>query len=184
MTTLKMKLTTLSAAAALCCSFAAVAQDDPMKSMAADKAFVMMADEGNTAEITASQLALKKSKNADVKAYAQQMITDHMKLRDDMKPFADKFAVSTPQPLNTTHRVQDKQLAALSGAAFDKAYIRNMDQDHHKTVGMFNNEVATTSNMDLKTAVQGAIPVIQGHTDMADQMATKMNIPVVATPGN
>ena len=184
MITPKLKLTAIAAAAALCCSFAAVAQDDPIKSMATDKGFVMMADEGNTAEITASQLALRKSKNPDVKAYAQQMITDHMKLRADMKPFADKFSVTTPQPLNTTHRVQDKQLAALSGSAFDKAYIRNMDQDHHKTLGMFNNEIATTSNTDLKAAVQAGVPVIQGHTDMADQLATKMNIPVVATPGN
>lgn len=181
---ISIKLTTLIAAAAVSCSIAAVAQDDPMKSMAADKNFVMLADEGNTAEITASQIALKKSKNAEVKAYAQQMITDHMKLRADMKPFAEKFSVMTPQPLNSTHKVQDQQLGALSGARFDKAYLLNMSQDHHKTLGLFNNEIATTSNTDLKSAVQGAVPVVQQHTDMADQMAQKMNVPVVATPGS
>ena len=179
-----IKFTSLAATAALCCSFGAVAQDDPSKSMAADKSFVMMADEGNTAEITASQLALKKSKNPDVKAYAQQMITDHMKLRSDMAPFAQQMSVTTPQPLNPTHKAQDQQLAALSGAKFDMAYIRNMDQDHHKTLGMFTNEIATTSNTDLKAAVQQAQPVISQHTDMADQMAQKMNIPVASTPGN
>ena len=184
MTLNKLKLTSLAATAALCCSFGAVAQDDPMKSMASDKTFVMMADEGNTAEITASQIALKKSKNPDVRAYAQQMITDHMKLRSDMAPFAQKFSVMTPQPLNPTHKAEDQQLGALSGAKFDMAYIRNMDQDHHKTLGMFNNEIATTSNMDLKAAVQQGQPVISQHTDMADQLAAKMNIPVASTPGN
>ncbi len=184
MTLLKMKMTSVTAAAALCCSFGAIAQDDSSKSMSADKNFVMMADEGNTAEISASQLALKKSKNPDVKAYAQQMITDHMKLRSDMAPFAQQMAVTTPQPLSSTHMVEDKQLGALSGKKFDMAYIRDMDQDHHKTLGMFNNEIATTSNADLKAAVQQGVPVIQQHTDMADQLAGKMNIPVASTPGN
>ena len=184
MTSNKLRFTSLAAVAALCCSFGAVAQDDPMKSMASDKAFVMMADEGNTAEITASKIALRKSKNPDVKAYAQKMIDDHMKLRSDMAPFAQKFGVTTPQPLNPTHMAEDKQLGALSGSKFDMAYIRNMDQDHHKTLGMFNNEIATTSNMDLKAVVQQGQPVIEQHTEMADQLAGKMNIPVASTPGS
>jgi putative membrane protein len=184
MTLLKMKMTSLAAAAALCCSVAAVAQNDPMKSMASDKTFVMMADEGNSAEIAASQIALKKSKNPDVKAYAQQMITDHQKLRSDMAPFAQKMSVMTPQPLNQTHKVESQRLAQLHGAKFDAEYIKAMDMDHHKTLGMFNNEIATTSNPDLKSAVQSAQAVIQQHTDMADQLAQKMNITVPPMSGN
>lgn len=184
MTLLKTSFTSLAVAAALCCSFTAVAQDDPMKSIAADKNFVMLADEGSSAEIAQSQIALKKSKNADVKAYAQQMIDDHQKLRSDMAPYAQKMSVKTPQPLNTTHKVAAQRLSQLSGKKFDMEYIKNMDTDHHKTLGLFNNEIATTSNMDLKTAVQQGQTVIQQHTDMADQLAQKMNIPVATTPGS
>lgn len=180
----KTKMTSLAAAAALCFSFGAVAQDDPSKSMASDKTFVMMADEGNSAEIAQSQIALKKSKNPDVKAYAHQMITDHEKLRSDMAPFAQKLSVTTPQPLNETHKVDAQRLSQLSGKKFDMEYVKNMDADHHKTLGLFNNEIATTSNPDLKSAVQSAQTVIQQHTDMADQLAQKMNIPVATTPGS
>ena len=148
----------------------------------ADKNFVMMADEGNTAEITASQIALKKSHNPEVKAYAQKMIDDHMKLRADMAPFAQQMGVPTPQPLNETHKVMDQRLLALSGENFDKEYIKDMDQDHHKTLGMFQNEIATTQNDSLKTVVQQGAQVVQMHTDMADQLAEKMNIPTATTP--
>jgi putative membrane protein len=178
----KTVLTMLAGTAALCCSVATIAQDAG-SSAATDKTFVMMADEGNSTEIAASKLALKKSKNPEVKQYAQQMITDHMKLRTDMAPFAEKMSIPTPQPLNETHQAEAKRLMALSGKDFDMEYVKAMDQDHHKTLGMFQNEIATTSNADLKTAVQQGVTVIQAHTQMADDMATKMNIPVAATPG-
>ncbi len=167
---------------ALCCTASLLAQDRG-SSAAADKTFLMQADEGNTAEISASQIALRKSKNADVKAYAQQMITDHQKLRSDMAPLASQMGVTAPQPLNETHKAEAKRLMALSGKDFDMEYIKAMDMDHHKTLGMFQNEAKTTQNEQLRSAVTQATPVIQQHTDMADQMAGKMNIPVASTPG-
>ncbi len=178
-----IRFAAIAAAFALGCSATTYAQDAG-SSMTADKTFAMQADEGNSAEIAASQMALRKSKNPEVKAYAQQMIADHNKLRADMKPLADQMGVMTPQPLNDTHKAESKRLMAMSGKDFDMEYIKAMDMDHHKTLGMFQNEASTTINADLKAAVQQAIPVIQQHTDMADQMAQKMNIPVATTPSH
>ena len=170
-----MQLALLSGVAV--CSLGSLAAQDAGSSAAGDKTFLMMADEGNSTEIAASEMALKKSKNPDVKTYAQQMITDHQKLRSDMASLTQQMGVMTPQPLNETHKAEAKRLAALSGKSFDMEYIKAMDQDHHKTLEMFKNEAATTSNSDLKTAVSQGQPVIQQHTDMADQMAQKMNVP-------
>jgi putative membrane protein len=143
----------------------------------ADKTFLTEADEGNSAEIAASQTALKKSKNADVKAFAQQMIADHQKLRSDMVPLTQSSGVTTPQPLNATHQIAAKRLASLSGQDFDKEYIKAMDQDHHKMLGMFKSEATTTTNKDLKAAVLKGEKSIQHHTEMADQISQKMGLP-------
>ena len=183
MTQFKIRIAATVALAALCYAGRVPAQDTG-SSTSADKTFLMNADEGNSAEIAASQMALKKSKNPDVKAYAQQMIADHQKLRSDMSTFTQQMGVTTPQPLNATHKAEAQRLASLSGKSFDAEYIKAMDQDHHKTLGMFQNEVATTSNQDLKAAVQQGTPVIQQHTDMADQLAGKMNIPTASTPAS
>lgn len=183
MTSLKIRIAATAGIVALCCA-ASLSAQDAGSSASADKTFLMNADEGNSAEIAASQMALKKSKNPDVKAYAQQMITDHQKLRSDMSSFDQQMGVTVPQPLSATHKAEAQHLAALSGKSFDAEYVKTMDQDHHKTLGMFQNEVATTSNQDLKAAVQQGTPVIQQHTDMADQLAGKMNIPTASTPAN
>ncbi len=181
MNSLKIRIAAISGILALCSTTCLPAQDSG-SSASADKTFLMNADEGNSAEIAASQMALKKSKNPEVKAYAQQMITDHQKLRSDMSTFTQQMGVTTPQPLNPTHKAEAQRLSALSGKSFDAEYVKAMDQDHHKTLGMFQNETATTSNQDLKAAVQQGTPVIQQHTDMADQLAGKMNIPTASTP--
>jgi putative membrane protein len=151
---------------------------NPALEAKADKTFLTEADEGNSAEISASQMALKKSKNADVKSFAQQMITDHETLRSDMAPLAKSLGVSSPQPLNETHKAEAKRLAGLSGQDFDKEYLKAMDQDHHKTLSMFKNEAAATTNADLKAAVLKGETSIQHHTEMADQMCQKMGVEI------
>ncbi len=115
-----------------------------------DKKFLMMADEGNSTEIAASQMALKKANDPAVKTYAQQMITDHQKLRRDSTPLAQQMNIKTPQPLNSTHKVEAQRLACMSGSSFDKEYIKAMDADHRKALAMFNNEEDTTDALGLK----------------------------------
>jgi len=174
----------VSAGITASCGAGFLSAQDASISAAGDKTFLMNADESNSAEIAASQMALKKSKNPDVKAYAQQMIADHQKLRSDMASLTQQMGVMTPQPLNETHKAEAKRLAALSGKSFDMEYVKTMDQDHHKTLGVFNNEIATTSNADLKTTVSQGQSVIEKHTEMADQMVQKMNITTGVSPGS
>ena len=50
----------------------------------ADKSFIADASQGDLTEIKLSQLALQKSSNAQVKSYAQKMITDHTMLETKM----------------------------------------------------------------------------------------------------
>ena len=66
----------------------------------------------------------------------------------------------------------------MSGSPFDKEYLKAMDADHHKTLEMFENEEATTTNPDVKHAVSNRITVIQQHPDMADQLSRKMGVPI------
>ena len=173
----KMRIAVVGLTAALSLSPVILAQDAAPDS---DKTFVMQADEGNSAEIAASQMALKKSRNPEIKSYAQQMITDHNKLRADMTPIATQLGVTAPQPLNEEHKAEAKRLASLSGKDFDMEFVKAMDMDHHKTLTMFKSKADSTQNADLKTALTGAIPVVQQHAEMADQMAQKMNIPVAS----
>ena len=154
---------------------------------AQDKMFVAKAAEGSMAEIQMSQLALKKSKNDEVKSYAQKMIDDHNTLIASMKPLADQMGVTPPTKLTPAHQAEAARLKAMSGDKFDKEYVTAMVGDHHKDLGEFMTEQNTTSNADLKAVVAQGTQVVRMHTEMIDQMAQKDGIttpPMPAAPSS
>lgn len=169
------------AAVAMVCGAGASAQD-ASSTMAQDKAFVMKAGKGSLVEIQMSNLALKKSKNADVKAYAQKMVDDHTKLMADMKPFADQMGVPPPTKPAPEALQEEARLKAMSGEKFDTEYITAMVADHHKDLGEFITERDTTANQDLKAVVAQGTTVVKEHTQMIDQMAQAKGITTPPMP--
>ncbi len=142
--------------------------------MSQDKDFVTQASLSDYTEITFSQLALQKSTNSKVKAYAQKMITDHNQLEAEMKPGADKLGVTPATALDSQHQQLYDQLNQLSGAAFDKQYMMDMDTDHHKSLDAFKAEESSTQDKQLKPVVKKGEKVVAQHTEMADKMTKAM----------
>ena len=173
-----MRIVVVAAAATACFAGGLQAQD-ASSTAAQDKKFVMKSGKGSLAEIQMSNMALKKSKNADIKAYAQKMVDDHTKLIADMKPFADQMGVPPPSKPEPQALQEEARLKAMSGEKFDTEYIKAMVADHHKDLGEFMTERDTTANQDLKTTVAQGTTVIKEHTEMIDQMAQAKGI---ATP--
>ena len=64
---------------------------------ATDNDFVDKAAEGGIAEIETSRLALEKSQSADIKAFANMMITDHSKANDELATIAKKNDIEVPE---------------------------------------------------------------------------------------
>ncbi len=139
-----------------------------------DKQFLMTASQSDYTEMTFSKLALQKSSNPQVKAYAQKMIDDHTKLEQEMKPIADQMSVTPPTTLDSMHQQKYDQLSSLSGMDFDKQYMSDMDTDHHASLDSFKTEETTTTNAQLKPVVKKGEKVVAQHTVMADKMVKKM----------
>ena len=87
----------------------AIAQAD------ADKMFLMKASQTDLSEIKQSQLALDKTTNPHVKAFAQKMISDHNMLELNMKPFADKNGVMPVTALGPEHQAEYDKLKGCPG---------------------------------------------------------------------
>jgi putative membrane protein len=131
-------------------------------------------------DVEAGKQALAKSKNKDVRAFAEDMVRDHSAVNDQALALVKKLKV-TPQD-NDTSRALTKQAAAkraelakLNGGAFDKAYVAN-EVAYHKTV---NGALATllipsANNAELKSLLQTGLKVFQGHEMHAEQIAAEL----------
>ena len=131
-------------------------------------------------DIDTAKLALKKTKNDKVKQFAQQMIDDHTKLQSSVNDLGKKLNVK-PEPsdisksLKTAATAENKKLQGLNGAAFDKEYI-NHEVDYHQQVLDAAGKVLipNAQNAELKGALQGAAPLLQGHLDHAKQLQSEL----------
>jgi putative membrane protein len=131
-------------------------------------------------DITAAKQALKKSKNKEVKTFAEDMVRDHEAVNKKALALVKKLKV-TPED-NDTSKTLSKQaadklaeLAKLKGADYDKAYVAN-EVAYHKAV---DNALETTlipsaSNAELKSLLQTGLKIFEGHEQHAEHVAANL----------
>jgi putative membrane protein len=129
-------------------------------------------------DVAASKQAIAKSKNKDVVAFAQEMVRDHEAVNKQALDLCKKLNVTpadndTSKALTKAADAKRAELAKLSGAAFDKAYIDN-EVAYHKTV---NGALETTlipnaKNAELKGLLQTGLKLFQAHQQHAEHVAS------------
>jgi putative membrane protein len=142
----------------------------------ADMMFVKNALQGSMAEVQVAQLALQKTSNDQVKQFAQQMVTDHTKLIDQMKPVAQQVGVKVPDGPNKKQKMMMAKLQALSGADFDKAYVQAMVKDHKADDSDFKTEISNGQSPVVKDAATKGDAVVENHLQMIEGIAKGMNL--------
>jgi putative membrane protein len=130
----------------------------------------------NAAEIKAAQNAKGKAKNAQVRDFAQQMITDHSAMDRKVKDLQQKLNLK-PQDSALSTGLQAKANAAiatlkpLSGEAFDEAYILSQVSMHGDVIEAIRDSLLPSAkNAELKTLLQEAAPKIEMHLQHAQKL--------------
>ena len=149
----------------------AAGQPSPM-----DKMFVSKALQGGMTEVQLGQLTLQKSDNQQVKEFAQRMVNDHTKLGDQMKPVAQQLGVNVPDQPSKKDRQLIAKMQALSGSAYDQAYIKDMVKDHKQDLSEFQAEASSGHDQTVKDAAAQGSKIIAGHLQMAQQLAKDQNV--------
>jgi putative membrane protein len=125
----------------------------------------------NLAEIEAGKLAASKASGADVKKFAQQMVDDHTKQLQELQTLAQSKNVQLPTSPDTKHQREMKKLQDLSGADFDRAYMRAQIKDHRDAHKLAERTAKRGKDPELKAAAGKAAPEIQDHLKLAQQIA-------------
>jgi len=141
-----------------------------------DRVFVKSAMQGGIAEVQLGQLTLQKSNNDQVKQFAQHMIDDHTKLNEEMKPVAQQLGVEIPTQVSKKDSKIITKLQALSGPAYDQAYIKDMVKDHKGDLSEFQAEASSGQDQTVKDAAAQGSKVIAQHLQMAQQLAKDQNV--------
>ena len=142
-----------------------------------DPTIVAIFDAANSWDIDAAQVALKKSHNKDVRAFAKMMVHDHRAVRQMGRDLAKKLNV-TPTPPGKDFALYQAHVAAMKtlkatkpGAAFDKAYIDNEVAFHQAVIDAVTTTLLpATQNAELKNLETTVAPNFQAHLMAAKKL--------------
>jgi putative membrane protein len=127
--------------------------------------------QANIAEVEAGNLALEKSSNADVKAFAQMMIDDHSKGLEETRKVAAAKNVTLPSEPDAAHKKLAAELKALSGSGFDTAYVTKAGvADHTKVHAALRKDISAAQDPDVKELAAKLEPTVAHHLAMAKKL--------------
>lgn len=134
--------------------------------------FVEEASAKGLAEIESSKLALEKTRNLEVRKFAQTMIEDHTKANQELKKIASTKKLDVSDDPELMSQAKAMILKVRDGESFDEAYANNQVMAHKETIELFE-KAATVKDAELKAFAQKTLPKLRHHLDMAQTLQTK-----------
>lgn len=137
----------------------------------ADQAFIVEAAHGGMAEVELGRLAGEKAQSSEVKQFAQTLVQDHSRANDELKTLARNKNITLPGEVDSKHKATHARLEKLSGAAFDRAYMQAMVDDHQKDVAAFRTESKGGKDPDVKAWASKTLPTLEQHLKQAQELS-------------
>nr|WP_236849363.1 DUF4142 domain-containing protein [Burkholderia diffusa] len=131
-----------------------------------DAEFVDKAGIVGKTELQASQLALDRSSNPDVKAFARRMVDDHARMAAELR----RLGAQKGLPVQTRMQV-DPALTALrsmSGDAFDKGYVALAGPNAHEAaIRLYEAEARNGRDPQLRAFAADMLSTLKAHLSAA-----------------
>ena len=136
-----------------------------------DASFMKEAAHAGAAEIEAAKLASTKAKSADVKSFAETMVTDHTRVADELKALAATKNVTLPDGPSVKQKTELKLIDAGDNDKFDARYAKNFGVKAHKdTIKLFEEASKNAKDPDVKAWATKTLPGLKHHLEMAQAL--------------
>lgn len=134
----------------------------------------------NQVDIDAGTLAKSRAANAEVRRFAQLMITDHTGVNNSATELVTRLKVApegnpTSQSLKAGGEKNLANLKSLKGAAFDKAYIDHEVEYHQHVLDAVDKTlIPSARNEELKALLVKVRPAFVAHLEHAKHLQASM----------
>jgi len=133
------------------------------RSGSADIEFILQAAQGGMGEVELGRVASQQASRDEVKKFGQRMVDDHGRGDEELKALAQSRGISLPSDLEPKQKALKDRLAKLTGANFDRTYMRNMVADHKMDVAEFRREATSGRDPEVKAWAAKMLPTLEDH---------------------
>jgi putative membrane protein len=128
-------------------------------------------------DIEIAKLATTKASGADVKSYAATVLHDHQLSLTTGTNLAKRLQITRLLPADSAMAraqvAEMVQLNTLTGAAFDKAFVQFMVDDHKAAIVKVNGTLMPlATSADVKAFLRQSLPVLTKHERQGEAWLT------------
>ena len=133
----------------------------------------------NDAEIEVGELATTKATDAEVKAFASQLVRDHRALKTEVNRTVQQLNLTPAVPEDDEDLAEDHEAgmrdlrAKAAGAEFDEAFLEHEIRMHRKVLDEVRDAVGRSQSVDMRTLLEKARDGIQAHLTRAEELEKK-----------
>jgi putative membrane protein len=135
-----------------------------------DNEFVMKAASSGMAEVAIGKVGQEKAKDAEVKKFADRVVTDHTKANEQLIRIAKDAGITVPDKPDAMHEEKVKKFQSASGGDFDKDFIHHMVESHTKGVELFTKASKELKNEQLRSFAEKTLPTLKEHLEIAKRL--------------
>ncbi len=126
----------------------------------------------NRAEVELGQLAQERAQTGQVREFAAMMVRDHQRANVELQKMA---AEALPDPAGPDRPAEDRQqarerLSQLSGAEFDREYMRLMVEQHEEAVRKVEEHAGRAENEHVRQWAETTVPTLRKHLERAREI--------------
>jgi len=145
---------------------------------AQDQKFIDQAVSANLFEAKSAQLALQKSRSPQTRTYAQKLLDDHTTSDQRLGQLASTNGIQVPTGMGPEG---ERAYAAIDNTRriFDSEFFRQQALAHESAISVYQTEISSGYNNDVKQYAQETLPSLQDHLQMAQ---SGRNVPMGRTP--
>jgi putative membrane protein len=142
-----------------------------------DAHFYRAVAQSGIAEVEAGKLAQQKAVDPALAKFGAMMVKDHSAANDQLKALGQSKDVSLPSSSSVEDMAAKAKLELLSGASFDKAYIKNQISAHQDAIKLLQHEISSGQDSDAQAFARKILPTVRSHLAAIQQLAAAAAAP-------
>ena len=154
------------AAGVLCAGIAIAAGPVPAMSDG-DRQFMDQAAIGATVDVTLGKLSQERAASDRVKALGLRLSQDRAQALDELRRIAKDKGIELPAVPDAKALAAIAPLKRLAGTGFDAAYVADRVAARQDDVALFQKEVQSGRDADLKAHARKVLPTLREHLVLA-----------------
>jgi putative membrane protein len=156
-----------------------LAEDAPLTA----QTFVIRAAVANMQEMELADLALSRSQDAELQAYARKMRDEHWRAQEKLRTVAGDMKLALPAMTDKKHQDAKGELKRASADEFDAGYVKAIVSGHDEAVALYDAAAASkTLPQPLQRYANEVLPIVKKHRDAAYTLQARLAAKVEQAP--